>query len=61
MASLNLMVQRVCGLTSNDLSDWEDNFLESISEKTDNGKNTTMLTEKQIDVITRIFDKHFAG
>lgn len=62
MASLNTMVQRVSGLLdTNDLSDWESDFVQSIVIKTHDGRNTTGSTEKQIDVLERIFNKHFAG
>ena len=62
MTTLNTMVKRVSGLIdTKDLSDWEDSFIQSIVEKTKNGDNTTSLTEKQIDVLERIHNKHFAG
>jgi hypothetical protein len=62
MASLNTMVKRVAGLQdTKDVSDWENQFVKSVVEKTSNGDNTTSLTEKQIDVLERIHDKHFAG
>lgn len=62
MASLNTMVQRVAGLQdTTDVSEWESRFIASIVEKTQSGRNTTSLTEKQIEVLERIFNKHFAG
>lgn len=62
MASLNTMVQRVAGLAdTTDVNDFENKFIASIVEKTQNGKNTTSLTEKQIDVLERLFDKHFSA
>lgn len=62
MASLNTMVRRCAGLIdTKDVSDWENQFLKSIVEKTRGGDNTTSLTEKQVDVLERIFNKHFAG
>lgn len=61
MTSLNTMVKRCSGLIdTNDVSDWESDFLQSIIERTNEGDNTTSLTEKQIDVLERIFNKHFA-
>lgn len=61
MTSLNTMVKRCSGLIdTNDVSDWESDFLQSIVERTSEGDNTTSLTEKQIDVLERIFNKHFA-
>jgi hypothetical protein len=62
MASLNIQVQRVSGLLdTKDLSDWEGKFVASIVKQTNDGKNTTSLTEKQIDVLERIHNKHFTG
>lgn len=62
MASLNTMVKRVSGLLdTHDLSDWEDDFVRSIVERTRDGDDTTALTEKQITCLERIFRKHFAG
>lgn len=62
MASLNNMVKRCAGLIgTKDVSDYEDEFLKSIVKRTDEGDNTTSLTEKQIDVLERIYEKNFAG
>lgn len=62
MASLNAMVLSVSGMVdTNDLNAWENEFVQSIVEQTDEGKDTRTLTEKQIDVLTRIYRKHFAS
>lgn len=62
MASLNTMVKKCAGLVdTTDVSDWENQFLKSVIEKTGEGNNTTSLTEKQISVLERIYGKHFAG
>lgn len=62
MTALNTMVKRVSGLTDTpDVSDWENQFIKSVVQRTANGDNTTSLTEKQIDVLERLHDKHFAG
>lgn len=61
MASLNTMVKRVSGLTDNDTSEWERKFIASIVRQTNDGDNTTSLSEKQIESLERIFDKHFAA
>jgi hypothetical protein len=61
MASLNTMVRRVAGLhDTTDVSAWENRFIASVLEQTQNGDNTTSLTEKQIDVLERLHEKHFA-
>lgn len=60
--TLNSMIRQCCGLVgTKDVSDWEDDFLKSISEKTQDGEDTRYVTEKQIAVIERIFSKNFAG
>jgi hypothetical protein len=60
MASLNTMVRKVAGLAdTTDVSDWENQFIKSVVEKTRNGDNTTALTEKQIEVLERLHAKHF--
>lgn len=62
MASLTTMVKQLSGLVdTKDVSDWENDFLESIMRSTHDGDNTTVLTEKQIDVVERIFKKHFSN
>ncbi len=61
MASLNNMVKKVAGLAdTTDVSDWENQFIKSVAEKTNGGTNTASLTEKQIDVLERLHRKHFA-
>lgn len=62
MASLNVMVKKCAGLVgTKDVTDWEDDFLKNIVQRTKEGDDTTSLTEKQIDVLTKIHDKNFEG
>lgn len=62
MTAINTMVKRISGLAgTRDVNEWEDDFIQSIVEQTDDGDDTSSLTEKQINVIERIFRKHFAG
>lgn len=62
MASLNTMVKRVAGLAdTRDVTAWENTFIKSVVEQTEQGDNTSRLTNKQIEVLTRIHDKHFEG
>ena len=62
MASLNTMVKKCAGLVdTTDVSDWENQFLKSVVEKTAQGDNTTSLTEKQIGVLERLYSNHFEG
>lgn len=62
MASLNTMVKRVAGLAdTRDVTDWENRFIKRVVEQTGNGTNTTSLTEKQVESLERLHDKHFEG
>lgn len=62
MTTLNTMVKRISGLAgTSDVTDWEDDFIQSVVEQTDEGDNTTSLSEKQISVIERIFRKNFSA
>ena len=61
MASLNNMVKKCAGLIdTTDVTPWESQFLQSLCDKTGDGTNTTSLTEKQIEVLERIYRRHFA-
>lgn len=61
MASLNTMVRKVAALAdTKDLTTWENGFVKSIVAQTDGGNNTSSLTEKQVESLERIHDKHFA-
>lgn len=58
--SITTKVKRIAGLVgTKDVSDWEDEFIRSVLQKTRNGDDTRPLSEKQIDVIDRIFSKNF--
>ena len=62
MASLNTMVKRIAGLQgTRDVKEWEDDFITSVVEQTDEGDNTSSLSERQIACVERIFNKHFSG
>lgn len=62
MPSLGAMLARVHGLVGkNDLSDWETGFIESVWKRSLEGKRTDLLSERQVDVLERIFHQHFAG
>lgn len=59
--SLGAMVKRLAGLVDTcDISDWENQFLKSVLAATRSGDDTRTLTDKQIDVIERIFRNHFS-
>lgn len=61
MASLNNMVKRISGLALGDVSEWEYNFINSVDAQTESGTDCSRLTAKQVEVIERIYNKHFAG
>lgn len=62
MTSLNTQVKRVSGmLGTDDLTDWEEEFCSSVVRQTKDGDNTSNLTEKQIECLERIHNKHFSG
>lgn len=60
MKSIGQMISQLFGMTdTNDLTDWENQFVKDIVEKTNGGASTTTLSAKQTDVIERIYRKHF--
>lgn len=62
MVSLGNMVKRIAGLAgTKDVSDWENEFIESVVERTIGGTVTATLTERQVASVERIYNKHFAG
>lgn len=62
MKSIGAKIKQIAGLHSTrDVSAWENGFIAVIVEFTDHGKDTTRLTEKQLGVIERLWEKHFAG
>jgi hypothetical protein len=61
MTSLNTKVKQILGLQdTSDLNPWENGFVESVAEITKDGERTTGLSDKQVEVVERIWSKHFA-
>lgn len=61
MTSIGTMIKRISGLLgTSDLNAWEQGFVSGVTEKTNDGDQTTSLSAKQIETIERIHDKHFA-
>lgn len=60
--SIGTMIIRIGGLGSSEVTDWEGTFIRSIVEKYNaRDKSKAMeLSDKQIDIIERIHNKHFA-
>lgn len=62
LVSLGTKIEQLDGLRdTDDLTQWEQGFVSSILERyLVAGRDTRMLSSKQVDVIERIWDKHFA-
>lgn len=59
--SISTMIKRIGGLQgTKDLTEWEDEFVSNVVDRTRNGEQTTSLTSRQAEIIERIHDKHFA-
>ena len=62
MKSIKQMIDRIHGMADTvDLSEWENKFIKSIWQQTADGTVTATVSQKQIEIIERIYDKHFAG
>jgi hypothetical protein len=62
MASIGNMIRLIAGLQgTRDVTEWEDTFIGSMIDKTEGGKETTGLSAKQVEIVERIYSKHFAG
>lgn len=60
MLSTTQMIRKLEGMTgSRDLTDWEAGFVASLVEKVEAGE-VTSLTERQLDILQRLHEKHFA-
>jgi hypothetical protein len=61
MVSTGTKIKQLAGLCGTpDVSVWIEGFINGIVRKTQNGADTSMLTDKQIDVIEAEWRKHFA-
>ncbi len=58
--SIGNMIKRIAGLTIGDVSEWEGTFISDIVHSTSCGRETERLSAKQVEIIERIFNKHFA-
>lgn len=60
--SIGAMIEQVSGmLGTDDLTDWESDFVQSISDRIGERKDTARLSERQVEMVERIWRKHFAG
>jgi hypothetical protein len=62
LVSLGAKIEQLDGLRdTKDLSEWEQGFVTSILERyLVAGRDTRMLSSKQVEVIDRIWSKHFS-
>jgi hypothetical protein len=59
--SIGNMVKSIAGMLGTaDLSSWEQSFVRSIAEQSNQGADTSKLSEKQVEIVDTIFRKHFA-
>ena len=62
MVSTNTKIKQLGGLLgTNDINDWEFDFITSICERTEGGKICGNLSDRQVAVLERIWNSHFAG
>ena len=62
MKSFGQMIAQIDGLRgTSDINPWENDFIASLVDKTNGGKDTTRLIDKQIDIVQRIYRRNFAG
>ncbi len=61
MASTNTMLKQCAGLVdTKDVTDWQNGFLKSVLERSENGSRPDLLSEKQLEVLESIHRRHFA-
>ena len=59
MKSIKQMIERIEGLTdTRDVTEWENDFIKAMSERKD---DTAVLSERQVQQIEQLYNKHFAG
>lgn len=61
MRSTNAKINQLDGLLgTKDISDWESEFIHSVIQKTGNGSDVSKLSDKQLEIIERIWNKNYA-
>jgi hypothetical protein len=61
MASTNAMLQKCSGLLETDeMNDWEHEFIESLWERSEQGKRPDLLTPKQVEKLEQVHKRYFA-
>jgi hypothetical protein len=58
---LGAMIQQLDGLRdTHDLSEWETKFVADVFERTNEGAQTSCLSDKQAEEVAQVWRKHFA-
>jgi hypothetical protein len=61
VVSIGTQIKQLSGLlATSDLTPWEQEFVQSVAERSRTGEDTTRLSEKQVGVVERIYRKHFS-
>lgn len=62
MISLGSMLKQLRGLVdTKDINGWENGFLKSVLERSENGTRTSTLSASQAEKVQQIWTKHFAA
>lgn len=61
IVSIGTQIKQISGLVdTDDLNEWENKFVIDMDKITHNGSVVGTLSDKQINLIERIYKKHFA-
>lgn len=60
VVSVFTMLTQIHGLTEGDVNGWEKEFIDSVWERSAEGRDTSRLSTKQCEHIEKIWKKHFA-
>lgn len=61
MKSIGKMIELCEGLIgTKDITPWENDFLSSVVDQYRKEKNSSSLLAKQVEIVERIYNKHFA-
>ena len=61
IVSIGTQIKQIAGLLdTDDLTEWEKGFVASVNHRSKRGTETRTLTDKQVETVERIYEKHFA-
>lgn len=59
--SIGSMIKSLSGmLGTRDLNQWETDFIQNAIDRSNNGVDTSKLSDKQVEIIDRIYRENFA-